>query len=108
MVRAFRSLIGMAEACLALAEAGRAALKADWDDPTRSLDSTSPVPCAAGYSVLARTGVQKGLVLIAMLWSATGSVRAFWVTKMAGLPDAGEPDRKGLDMSDHGGRAYNY
>ena len=69
---------------------------------------TSPLPCAAGYSILARPGVQKGLELIVMLRSATGCARAFWfVTTLAGLRHAGEPDRKGLDISDHGGRAFN-
>ena len=84
MVRAFRSFIGMADACMiSAARAGGASLRADRYDAAWKVD-------AAGYSILVRTGVHKGLELIAMLWSATGCVRTFWiVTKMARLPHTG-------------------
>ena len=48
-------------------------------------------PNSASSSILARTRVQIGAMLVAVLWR-----------------QAGEQDRKGIDMSDHGGRAYNY
>ncbi|MEA3036931.1 MAG: ammonium transporter, Amt family [Sphingomonadales bacterium] len=64
---------------------------------------------AAGYSTLRQLVVQLAAVAIAILWSAAGSAAAFWVVRRAiGLRAAGEAEREGLDLTDHGERAYNY
>ena len=64
---------------------------------------------AADYSILSQTAVQIGAVVIAIAWSPAGSALCFWVAKRAvGLRHAEEAEREGLDISDHGERAYNY
>jgi Amt family ammonium transporter len=64
---------------------------------------------AADYSILDQLLVQAGAVLIAILWSAAGSALAFWIVKRAvGLRVGGDQEREGLDLADHGERAYNY
>jgi Amt family ammonium transporter len=63
----------------------------------------------AGYAVLHQLAVQGGAVLIAILWSAAGSALAFWIVKRTiGLRVGGDQEREGLDLADHGERAYNY
>jgi len=64
---------------------------------------------AAGYSIVGQTVVQIGAVLIAIAWSAAGSAFCFWIVRrLIGLRHAEEQEREGLDISDHGERAYNY
>jgi ammonium transporter, Amt family len=63
----------------------------------------------AAYSILGQTAVQIGAVLIAIAWSAVGSALCFWIVRrLVGLRHAEEQEREGLDISDHGERAYNY
>jgi ammonium transporter, Amt family len=60
------------------------------------------------YAVGAQLGRQVGAVLLAICWSAAGSAICFGLTRLA-IPlrrDADE-EREGLDLSDHGERAYN-
>jgi Amt family ammonium transporter len=64
---------------------------------------------AAGYDVGRQLLVQAAAVLIAVLWSAAGSALAFFIVNLAvGLRVAEEAEREGLDLSDHGERAYNH
>jgi len=64
---------------------------------------------AADYSMLGQTAVQAGAVLIAVAWSALGSGLCFLVVaRTIGLRHPEESEREGLDLSDHGERAYNY
>lgn len=64
---------------------------------------------AADYAILGQTAIQAGAVLIAIAWSAAGSAICFWIVrKSVGLRHAEEQEREGLDISDHGERAYNY
>jgi Amt family ammonium transporter len=61
------------------------------------------------YSMVGQTAVQIGAVGIAIAWSAAGSALCFWIVKKAiGLRHAEEAEREGLDIADHGERAYNY
>ena len=63
----------------------------------------------ADYAILGQTAVQIGAVLIAIAWSAAGSAICFWIVrKTIGLRHPEEQEREGLDISDHGERAYNY
>ncbi|HEU0310124.1 MAG TPA: ammonium transporter [Sphingomicrobium sp.] len=60
------------------------------------------------YAFGAQLGRQAGAVLLAIGWSAAGSAICFGLTRLA-VPlrrDADE-EREGLDLSDHGERAYN-
>lgn len=64
---------------------------------------------AADYSIVDQFLVQLAAVLIAILWSAAGSALAFWIVKRTiGLRVGGDQEREGLDLADHGERAYNY
>ena len=53
--------------------------------------------------------VQVAAVAVAIGWSATGSVLCFGAVKLLiPLRHARDAEREGLDISDHGERAYNY
>ena len=62
----------------------------------------------ADYSLAGQLGRQAGAVLLAIGWSAIGSALCFFLTRLA-IPlrlDA-DDEREGLDLSEHGERAYN-
>lgn len=64
---------------------------------------------AADFSIAAQTWIQVQAVVIAILWSAVGSAIAFAIVKAAvGLRVEPDAEREGLDITDHGERAYNY
>ena len=64
---------------------------------------------APDFAMLSQTGVQVAAVLIAAAWSALGSAICFGIVRAAvGLRHPEEQEREGLDISDHGERAYNY
>jgi Amt family ammonium transporter len=64
---------------------------------------------AADYSIVGQFLVQLAAVVIAIIWSAAGSALAFWlVRRTIGLRVGGDQEREGLDLADHGERAYNY
>jgi Amt family ammonium transporter len=53
--------------------------------------------------------IQIAAVGVAVVWSATGSALCFSVVKLAlPLRHASDAEREGLDIADHGERAYNY
>lgn len=60
------------------------------------------------YAFGAQLVRQVGAVLLAIGWSSAGSAICFGLTRLA-LPVRRDPDeeREGLDLSDHGERAYN-
>jgi Amt family ammonium transporter len=60
---------------------------------------------AAGPQLL----VQIEAVAIAILWSGAGSALCFWIVRRAiGLRVSRDEEREGLDIADHGERAYNH
>jgi Amt family ammonium transporter len=61
-----------------------------------------------GYALGTQLVRQLGAVLLAIGWSAAGSAICFGLTRLA-VPLRRDPDeeREGLDLSDHGERAYN-
>ena len=64
---------------------------------------------AADFSIAGQTLIQLQAVLIAILWSAAGSAAAFALVRWTiGLRVARDAEREGLDLADHGERAYNY
>ena len=63
----------------------------------------------ADYSIVSQTIVQAEAVTVAILWSAIGSAILFALVKYTiGLRVGQDAEREGLDIADHGERAYNF
>jgi Amt family ammonium transporter len=61
------------------------------------------------YSVGSQLGIQIMAVAVAIAWAAIGSAIAFSIAKLVtGLRVSEEVEREGLDLGEHGERAYNY
>ena len=64
---------------------------------------------AGDYSIGNQIAIQSAAVLIAVAWSALGSALCFLAVRcLTGLRHGEEAEREGLDIHDHGERAYNY
>lgn len=64
---------------------------------------------AEGYAILSQLGIQIAAVLIAIGWSAAGSAVCFaLVRQLLGLRVERDAEREGLDLTDHGERAYHH
>lgn len=63
---------------------------------------------AEDYSILRQLGVQTAAIGIAAVWCAAGSALCFMAVRQAlGLRHEEDAEREGLDIQDHGERAYN-
>jgi Amt family ammonium transporter len=63
----------------------------------------------ADYSIAAQTLIQIEAVAVAIAWSAIGSAIAWAAVKYTmGLRHDADAEREGLDITDHGERAYNF
>ena len=61
------------------------------------------------YDIGAHLMIQFEAVAITLLWSGIGSaILYFIIDKTIGLRLSEDEEREGLDLSDHGERAYNY
>jgi Amt family ammonium transporter len=61
------------------------------------------------YDMGAQLFTQIKAVLLTLAWSGIGSaILYFIVDKIFGLRPSEEAEREGLDIADHGERAYNY
>jgi Amt family ammonium transporter len=60
------------------------------------------------YSMASQVITQITAVGVAILWSAIGTAIIFSILKVIGLRPASDQEREGLDLVDHGERAYNY
>jgi ammonium transporter, Amt family len=61
------------------------------------------------YDMAAQLWKQVKAVLITLAWSGIGSAILFFIIdKTVGLRPSEEAEREGLDLSEHGERAYNY
>ncbi|WP_136161127.1 ammonium transporter [Sphingomonas flavalba] len=66
-------------------------------------------PGAADYAVAPQLATQAVAVAVAVLWSGIGSAVAFGIVKVTiGLRVSEDVEREGLDLGEHGERAYNY
>ena len=66
-------------------------------------------PGADDYDVIGQLVIQVEAVLIAVVWSGVAAAIAFYIAKMlTGLRVSEEVEREGLDLGEHGERAYNY
>jgi Amt family ammonium transporter len=64
---------------------------------------------AADYSLVWQLARQLGAVGVAIIWSAAGSATSFAIVKaIMPLRHERDAEREGLDIADHGERAYNY
>jgi Amt family ammonium transporter len=66
-------------------------------------------PGAADYALGPQLVTQMVAVLISVAWAGVGSAIAFSIAKATvGLRVSEEVEREGLDLGEHGERAYNY
>ena len=66
-------------------------------------------PAGADYALGAQLWIQVKSVLVAIIWSGLGAAIAFTVAKLVtGGRVTPEVEREGLDLGEHGERAYNY
>ena len=66
-------------------------------------------PAGDDYVLGSQLWVQIKSVLVAILWSGIGSAVAFYIAKLVtGGRVSAEVEREGLDLGEHGERAYNY
>ncbi|AGH49835.1 MULTISPECIES: ammonium transporter [Sphingomonadales] len=66
-------------------------------------------PGAADYAIGPQLGTQLFATAVAILWAGVGSAIAFGIVKAVfGLRVSEEVEREGLDLGEHGERAYNY
>jgi len=60
------------------------------------------------YNMGTQVAAQLTAVGVAIAWSAVGTAVIFLLLKVMGLRPATDAEREGLDLTDHGERAYNY
>ncbi|WP_448579867.1 ammonium transporter [Thermaurantiacus sp.] len=66
-------------------------------------------PGGEDYALGAQLWIQVKSVLVAVVWAAVGSAIAFGLAKLVtGLRVSPDVEREGLDLGEHGERAYNY
>ncbi|HWW65538.1 MAG TPA: ammonium transporter [Sphingomonadaceae bacterium] len=66
-------------------------------------------PGKADYLILPQLGVQAYAVAVAILWSGIGSAIVYAIVNaVIGLRVSPDVEREGLDLGEHGERAYNY
>ena len=78
-----------------------------------SLGGTGVFDYAAGkvadYDMVAQVITQAKTVALTLVWSGVGSLILFTIVKvLVGLRPGTDQEREGLDLVDHGERAYNY
>jgi Amt family ammonium transporter len=68
-----------------------------------------PSVLTPGYSIASQLVIQLEAVLITLFWSGLVSAILFYlIDKTLGLRPTEEAEREGLDITEHGERAYNY
>src|SRR3546814_2717290 len=66
-------------------------------------------PGSDDFSIGSQLVIQIQTVLATIVWSAVGTAIAIFVAKaLTGLRVTEETEREGLDLGEHGERAYNY
>ncbi len=73
------------------------------------IDYTAPVAVAGAYDMAGQVIVQIKAVLVTVAWTGTVSAALFLALKYTiGLRPSAEVEVEGLDIREHGERAYNY
>ncbi len=63
----------------------------------------------ADYDFMTQVTAQGKAVLMTLVWSGVGSAILYWIVNLiVGLRPTPEAEREGLDLADHGERAYNF
>ena len=63
----------------------------------------------ADYDMISQVITQAKTVCLTLVWSGLGSLILFSVVRvLVGLRPGTDQEREGLDLVDHGERAYNY
>jgi len=71
--------------------------------------SKFPSVLTPGYSIASQLVIQLEAVLITLFWSGVVSAILFYaIDKVMGLRPTEDAEREGLDINEHGERAYNY
>ena len=72
--------------------------------------ATKPGTMVAGsYDMLGQLWIQLQGVLITLVWSGVGATLLFFaIDKLWGMRPAADVEREGLDIAEHGERAYHY
>ena len=66
-------------------------------------------PGAADYEIGAKLLVQIEAVVVTIIWASIGTAIAIFIAKaITGLRVSQEVEYEGLDLGEHGERAYNY
>lgn len=66
-------------------------------------------PAGEDYQLGAQLWIQIKSVVVAIIWVGVGAAIAFYIAKaLTGLRVTPEVEREGLDLGEHGERAYNY
>ena len=66
-------------------------------------------PGGADYDMVGQLVIQVEAVAVAIVWAAAGAAIAFYIAKLlTGLRVSPDVEREGLDLGEHGERAYNY
>ena len=66
-------------------------------------------PGGAEYSIGGQLVTQFIAVVVTLVWTGVGSLILYKITDVVvGLRVSAEAEREGLDLADHGERAYNY
>ncbi len=61
------------------------------------------------YDMMAQMITQAKTVALTLVWSGVGSAILYTIVKaLVGLRPGTDQEREGLDLVDHGERAYNY
>jgi Amt family ammonium transporter len=86
---------------------GTGILCAPWLGGTGVFDYTTGK--VADYDIALQVVTQAKTVCLTLAWSGVGSLILFFIVDaVIGLRPATDQEREGLDLVDHGGRAYNY
>jgi ammonium transporter, Amt family len=73
------------------------------------IDYTAAVAKPGVYDMAGQVWTQCKAVAVTLIWSGLGSAALFFIIdKTMGLRPSEESEREGLDLSEHGERAYNY
>ncbi len=66
-------------------------------------------PAGDDYQLGAQLWIQVKSVALAVVWAGVGAAIAFYIAKaLTGLRVSPDAEREGLDLTEHGERAYNY
>src|SRR6516165_9612787 len=96
--------------CIASAASSARSAPAFWPPPPSAAPASSTTPPARSPTTTwPQVITQAKTVCLTLMWSGVGAAILFTVVKaLVGLRPGTDQEREGLDLVDHGERAYNY